>query len=392
MTTQNKNVPALRFPEFNEDWRIKSFGEITTKVGSGSTPTGGAKVYLNSGVVFIRSQNVIENQLSLEDATFISEEVNSKMKGSIVKANDILLNITGGSIGRSCVVPNSFKIGNVNQHVCIIRLDAQNTPIFLQLFISSEKGQKLIFEGQTGSGREGLNFQSIRAFKINLPTLPEQQKIASFLTSVDEKIQQLTKKKELLEQYKKGVMQKIFNQEIRFKDDNGNDFADWEEKEFEEIYISLPTKQFQILTSEILENGQFKVIDQGQKKIAGFSNDFNKLFKDVPIIIFGDHTAILKYVDYDFIVGADGTKILKNKFGNLKFFYYCLVFNNIETEGYKRHYSILKSISLQFPESVDEQTKIANFLSSIDDKINQINEHLEKTKEYKKGLLQQMFV
>ncbi|MDQ3321813.1 MAG: hypothetical protein M3525_05165 [Acidobacteriota bacterium] len=132
MTTQNKNVPALRFPEFNEDWKEKNFGEITTKVGSGSTPTGGAKVYQNSGIVFIRSQNVIENQLSLEDATLISEEVNSKIKGSIVKANDILLNITGGSIGRSCVVPNSFKIGNVNQHVCIIRLDNQNTPIFLE--------------------------------------------------------------------------------------------------------------------------------------------------------------------------------------------------------------------------------------------------------------------
>src|SRR5690606_21300431 len=177
-----KRVPKLRFKEFSDEWNLKKLGFLCSKIGSGSTPLGGQEVYQKSGIPFIRSQNVINNQLILDD-TCISESINSKMEGSIVKPLDILLNITGGSIGRSCVVPNNFKIGNVNQHVSIIRLK-KDDPKFIQSFLSSFKGQKLILRGQTGSGREGLNFQSIRAFKINIPSLPEQQKIASFLSAV----------------------------------------------------------------------------------------------------------------------------------------------------------------------------------------------------------------
>src|SRR5690554_2962128 len=131
------------------------------------------------------------------------------MKGSKVLPNDILLNITGGSIGRSCVVPENFKEGNVNQHVSIIRLK-KFSPRFLQLLLSSNKGQKLIFQSQTGSGREGLNFQSIRSFKVFFPSLPEQQKIASFLNRLDSKIEQVGIQIEKMQDWKKGLLQKMF--------------------------------------------------------------------------------------------------------------------------------------------------------------------------------------
>ncbi|MFM6249893.1 MAG: restriction endonuclease subunit S, partial [Dolichospermum sp.] len=152
------------------------------------------------------------------------------MQGSIVKSDDILLNITGASIGRSCVVPSNFKIGNVNQHVCIIRLNPNYISRFIQPYLSSERGQKSILSSSVGSGREGLNFQAIRLFKIAIPTHQEQTKIADFLITVDEKIAQLTQKCELLARYKKGVMQQLFSQKLRFKDDDGRDFPDWEEK------------------------------------------------------------------------------------------------------------------------------------------------------------------
>ena len=109
------------------------------------------------------------------------------------------------------------------------------------------------------------------------------------------------------------------------------------------------------------------------------------------MIIFGDHTTILKFIDFNFIVGADGTKILKNKIGVLKYFYYFLFFNKIEPEGYKRHFSILKNIILQLP-GLEEQTKIANFLTEIDNKINHVTKQLEGTRQFKKGLLQKMFI
>lgn len=192
-----KNMqPKLRFKEFSGNWEQYKFKSITIKIGSGNTPKGGEKVYQNQGIPFIRSQNVNKNKLILDNVTFISDEINLKMKGSIVKENDILLNITGASIGRSCVVPKDFIIGNVNQHVCIIRLKNDNSK-FIQSFLSSYRGKKLIFQGQTGSGREGLNLQSISGFKIRLPLLQEQKKIASFLSSIEEQIEGMERKKSL---------------------------------------------------------------------------------------------------------------------------------------------------------------------------------------------------
>jgi type I restriction enzyme, S subunit len=105
----NQNVPKLRFKEFSGEWEEKKLGSITTKIGSGSTPSGGEKVYTNNGILFIRSQNVNNNILDLSDKTYIPENIHKKMKGSTVFSNDVLLNITGASIGRSCVVPDSVK-------------------------------------------------------------------------------------------------------------------------------------------------------------------------------------------------------------------------------------------------------------------------------------------
>ena len=160
-------VPSLRFNDLK--WDEYFLGQLTKKVGSGSTPRGGEKVYKTDGVLFIRSQNVNFNKLVTDDCRFIDLETNEKMKGSVVYPNDILLNITGASIGRSCVVPANFTLGNVNQHVCIIRPKETIDSNFLQLYLSSNKGIKQIHQSQTGSGREGLNFDSIKRFKVRIP-------------------------------------------------------------------------------------------------------------------------------------------------------------------------------------------------------------------------------
>ena len=223
------SVPKLRFKEFDGNWTLNKIGDIASKVGSGSTPRGGAEAYTSEGIIFIRSQNINNDRLLLNDVAYIPDETHNKMSGSKVIANDILLNITGASIGRSCVVPSEFNEGNVNQHVCIIRTPNDN-PLFIQSFLSSDNGQNAIESKQVGSGREGLNFQAIRSIDLFLPQEKEQTKIASFLSEVDEKISQLNQKHELLSQYKQGMMQKLFSQQIRFKADDGGKFGDWEEK------------------------------------------------------------------------------------------------------------------------------------------------------------------
>ncbi|MCF8365099.1 MAG: restriction endonuclease subunit S [Bacteroidales bacterium] len=407
------NTPTLRFPGFEGEWEMKKLGAISLKVGSGSTPLGGQKAYVSNGVIFIRSQNVNENRLNLNDIVCISENTHNKMSGSVVKADDILLNITGASLGRSCVVPDDFITGNVNQHVCIIRLDQHNSPRFIQPLISSSKGQKLMVEGQTGSGREGLNFQSIRGFKLSLPTLPEQQKIAAFLKAVDSKLSQLKKKLSLLEQYKKGVMQQIFSQQIRFRQDDGSEFPEWEEKKLGEVAkfrrgsfpqpYGLPEwydDEFGmpfIQVYDVDENMLLKPTTKNKISEMGAKQSVFVKKGTLVITIQGSIGRIAK-TQYDAYV--DRTLLIFQTYKlpiDVDYFKF-VVFLLFEIEKTKAPGGTIKTITKEvltdftvpIP-SIIEQTKIATFLSAIDDKINHCSKQIEKMELWKKGLLQQMF-
>ena len=157
-----------------DGWAWSRLLPLTTKIGAGSTPTGGAAVYSDFGVKFIRSQNVYDDGLVLDDVAYISESINQKKAGSIVKAKDILLNITGGSIGRCALVPDDFDIANVNQHVVIIRLVDAGLRHFLHSVIISPYIQEQIFSRQVGSGRGGLSAETLSTFLIPVPPIQEQ--------------------------------------------------------------------------------------------------------------------------------------------------------------------------------------------------------------------------
>ncbi|MEO9659749.1 restriction endonuclease subunit S [Maribacter dokdonensis] len=401
-------IPKLRFKEFDGEWNSNLLGKFSSKIGSGSTPTGGNQVYQDSGIPFIRSQNVFDDKLFL-DGTHISKILHLKMKGSIVKPNDILLNITGGSIGRSCVVPKDFNEGNVNQHVCIIRLKDNFNTNFIQSFLSSHKGQKLIYEGQTGSGREGINFQSIRLFKINIPSLPEQQKIASFLSVVDEKIQQLTQKKSLLEQYKKGVMQQLFSGELRFKDENGADFPNWEIKEIGEFIkvrkisaspdtplYSLTIEHGVVPKSKRYERSFLVKGEESAYKLM-FPNDFafnpmNLRFGALARYKGTENVAVSKYYDIFYCKENCNQDYLESYLTSYNMIQYYNKMSTGTLEEKKRvHYLDFVHFKKLFP-CIGEQQKIADYLSAIDTKIETVNQQIEKTQDFKKGLLQQMFV
>jgi type I restriction enzyme S subunit len=148
---------------------------LVSKIGSGKTPKGGAEVYTASGVMLLRSQNVHFEGLRLDDVVHIDETMDEDMASTRVRPNDVLLNITGASIGRCTVVPSVFEAANVNQHVCIIRPKARRLlPAFLNLVLQSPKIQSEIRFGENGSSREGLNFEQVGAFEIPLPPMPEQ--------------------------------------------------------------------------------------------------------------------------------------------------------------------------------------------------------------------------
>jgi type I restriction enzyme, S subunit len=185
-------------------------------------------------------------------------------------------------------------------------------------------------------------------------------------------------------QNKKGMGARVPT--LRFPEFSGP----WEEKFFSKVFSVIPSKKYQIKNLDICSTGTYPVVDQGLEVISGYSNESEKVFENIPVIVFGDHTTIVKYIDFSFIVGADGTKILKNNIGILKYLYYCLIFNNVEQEGYKRHFSILKNLYLQLPEN-EEQQKIVGFLGVVDEKIEGLAKKKKSLEAYKKGVMQKIF-
>jgi len=190
------------------EWNIMSIDSLATYVGSGITPTGGSSVYQKDGVIFIRSQNVSFDGLLLDDVVFIDKKTHERMKRSEIFAHDILLNITGASIGRCCPFPEKISPANVNQHVCAVRLPHPNQEdaIILSSILSSYIGQSQIERLNAGGNREGLNYQQIRSFVIPWPIRSERVSIARIIEAHNMNIRIEESRLSKLEQMKKGLM------------------------------------------------------------------------------------------------------------------------------------------------------------------------------------------
>lgn len=405
-------IPKLRFPEFTDEWQVKKLGDVTTKVGSGSTPRGGSAVYKQSGIPFVRSQNVSGGQLNLSDVVYIDQSTHDQMKNSHIKPNDVLLNITGASLGRSCVVPSDFSSGNLSQHVCIIRLNGVS-PYFVHTILSKAKSLDELLKSQTGGGKEGLNFQAVRSFKLAIPSKPEQEKIADFLTDVDKKIESIDRRVELLKQYKRGVMQQIFSQQVRIKDNNGNDYPDWEEKKLGEI----GTFKSGVGFPDSEQGGKagvpfFKVSDMNlegndsiMKKANNYVND-SQIHKNryKPItersIIFAKVGAAIflerKRVAENFLIDNNMMSFTPKSSHNFEYIRICferLRLSSMAQVGALPSYngSDLAILKIGIP-NADAQQKIADFFTAIDEKITAEQIKLTAARQFKKFLLQRMFV
>ncbi|MBD1826030.1 restriction endonuclease subunit S [Microcoleus vaginatus GB1-A2] len=166
-------------------WQSVRLGEYVKKVGSGITPRGGEAVYLQSGIPLIRSQNVHLNRFEMKGLAFISPEQDKQMKETRVLSGDVLLNITGASIGRVCVVPSELCPANVNQHVCIIRTDKTIEPSYLALYISNPDFQMFIANTESGATRQALTKAQIEDFQVPVPPLEEQKRIVAIAQKAD---------------------------------------------------------------------------------------------------------------------------------------------------------------------------------------------------------------
>lgn len=407
------NVPKLRFPNFEEKWETLKLGEVTEKIGSGKTPKGGKETYQTKGIALIRSQNIFDNQVNYNDIAYISSETNKNMENSQVYNGDVLLNITGASIGRSAVYKNNLS-ANVNQHVCIIRPKKDFSSDFIQLNISSNKGQKEIEINQAGGGREGLNFQQIAKMTFSYPNIEEQKKISNFFELLNNKIQLQQEKIDLLKEQKKGILQKIFTRELRFKGENGQEFPEWELTSIKEIATSISygmnaaakpfdNKNIYIRITDIDDESR-KFLEHNKVSPDGTLDD--KFLLDNGDILFartGASVGKSYYYEYDnrpFYFAGFLIRVRLSKNINSHFIY-----QQTLTTMYSKWVQVMSMRSGQPGINAEEygqfeillpckkeQDKISSFLYSLDKKIESMNKYKYELEIQKQAFMQQLFI
>ncbi|MTV20604.1 restriction endonuclease subunit S [Staphylococcus delphini] len=308
MTDLKKNVPELRFPEFEGEWEEKKIKQLF-KVVSGSTPLrSNSNYYDNGNVPWVKTTD-LNNAIITQTSEKITEEAVQKLKLKVLPKNTLLIAMYGGfnQIGRTGLLQIEAA---TNQAISALLEMGDTNSKFFQAYLNFNVKK---WHRVAASSRKDPNItkKDIENFKILNTSIKEQNKIGDFFVKLDRQIELEEQKLALLEEQKKGYMQKIFSQELRFKDDNGNDYPEWEEKRFLDLFKVIPSKDKQINSRDVLENGRFPVVDQGKKLFLGYSNEKSKVIENFEnLIIYGDHTTIIKRINEPFIIGGDGVKLL----------------------------------------------------------------------------------
>ncbi|UXS43811.1 restriction endonuclease subunit S [Staphylococcus delphini] len=241
MTKEKKNVPALRFPGFSEEWEEKKLGDVLTVLDGdrGKNYPSETDFSETGHTLFLNASNVTKNGFLFNQRQYITEEKSISMGNGKLAENDVVLT-TRGSIGNvgwyNNTIYSKMPFARINSGMLILRTYNDIKAQFLSHFLRSTLGKRSIKRISFGSAQPQLTKKDINLFKVNLPEMNEQQKIGDFFSKLDCHIKLEEEKLALLEAQKKGYMQKIFSQELRFKDDNGEEYPEWEEHKLGEVY------------------------------------------------------------------------------------------------------------------------------------------------------------
>jgi len=392
------NVPKLRFGEFEGEYKEVKVGDICNCI----VPGRNKPKKFDGDIPWITTPDINSKYIfNPKECLFIDRDEAKKIGSKIIPKDSVVMSCVG-ELGVIAITKEPIVI---NQQLHAFLPSKVITSEFLNYSLLTQK--KYMERVATKTTLLYMNKNSCNSIPILLPKLQEQKKISIYLTSIDKKIEQLNQKSTLLESYKKGVMQKIFSQEIRFKRDDGGVFEDWEEEKLKNYLVESRIKgssgdkakkitvklwgQGVYAKNEIREgssNTQYYIRKEGQL-IYSKLDFLNCAFGLIPKKLDGYESTVdlpcfnfIKDVNKELLLERIKQKNFYKKNGDIA---------DGSRKAKRIHANTFLSYTLFFP-SLEEQQKISNFLTSIDQKITQNNQALEEMKAFKKGLLQQMFV
>ncbi|HFD3590638.1 TPA: restriction endonuclease subunit S [Vibrio parahaemolyticus] len=351
-------------------WKLTSLGEVC----SGSLQTGPfgsqlhAHEYTHEGVPVLMPKDLINYRANNESAAKIPEHRADDLKKHTLQSGDLLFS-RRGDVARFALIESDYPRSLCGTGCLKATPNKAHSPLFLSYFLQKNAVKKWLEQNAVGQTMPNMNTAILAELPLMVASSREEEdKIAKILSTWDKAITTTEKLIESSKQQKKSLMQQLLTGKKRLVNpETGKAFeGEWKFSQFNELYKVANNKATQVKSGEYLESGRTPIVDQGKSIVGGYTNN-EITYKDLPVIVFGDHTRIVKWVDFEFAQGADGTQVLKShKSLDEKFAYYVLLNTDIPNLGYSRHMRELKERDFKYPISKVEQQKIASVLTAAD--------------------------
>jgi type I restriction enzyme S subunit len=401
--------PKLRFKEFQQEWERLSFTDCCDLIHGFQFRD---EHFSEIGFPVVKIGNLLDTGgLTFKNVSYVPEDFKDLFERFILYPDDILMALTGGTLGKVSKVEKDYGVIFQNYRVGKFVPKKNAIKDFIYFILQSKVVQARVKSLVNEAAQPNFGKQDFDKIKVGIPTLPEQQKIASFLSTVDEKIQQLARKKELLEHYKKGVMQQLFSGKLRFKDDNGKAFPKWEKIRLGDLTFKVGKKNKENIKFPIYSiNNQEGFRPQSEQFDGLDSNDrgydislykiFNsKTFAYNPARINVGSIGYSRNIKEGIVSSLYVCFKTKEELEDLYLLCYLDTYNfkkdilRFEEGGVRQYlfYENFSRIKLPLP-SIQEQKEITKFINEIDSRIKVVTKQITQNQTFKKGLLQQMFV
>ena len=354
----------------------------------GGTPSKSEEKYWNGSIPWISSSDMTEDSVTkINISRYINHDAIDNSATKLCPKNTIHI-VSRVGVGKVAI--SHIQLCTSQDFTNFISNDLNNR-LFLTYYLSVIMKKKS--QQTQGTSIKGITSEEIKKLRIFLPSLPEQKKIAEFLFLVDERIEQQRKLVEALKRYKRGLLFDVFNKKIQFKNPNGVNFPKWESTTVSDVLNYEQPQKYIVASENYNDNYKTPVLTANKAFILGYTNENNGIYSKGEAIIYDDFTMDMKFATFNFKVKSSTIKILTCKESNDLYFMYNLLLSlNLKPQGHQRSYiSILEPTKILVP-CYEEQKLISNLLRKIDSNLERQTVYLDILENYKKGLLQQMFI